>query len=89
MSDSDVKSGGRKATVILLNGDVTWLDLRFSDLVLFLDHNGCETSTPRRVTENVSDVVVSKHQRRAVVATSRVISKHIHLSSAGLPITAQ
>ena len=79
MSDSDVKSGSHKATVILLDSDITRLHVRASNLVLFLNHNRGEANTSSGMSENVSDIVVTKHQRRPVVTAKRMISKHVHL----------
>ena len=79
MSDSDVKSGSRKATAVLLDSDVTRLHVRASNLVFLLNHNRRETSTSSGMSENVSDVVVTKHQRRTVVTARGVITKHVHL----------
>ena len=79
MSDSDVKSGGRKAAVILLDGDVTRLHIGTSYLVLLFNHNRGETSTSSGMSKNVSDVIVAKHQRRTIVTTNCVISEDVHL----------
>ena len=79
MRDSDVKSGRRKAAMILLYCDVARFGLRAVDLVLFLDHDGRETSSSCRVPENVPDVVVAKHQGGTVEAAHRVIAENVHL----------
>ena len=89
MSDSDVKSRGRKAPVILLDCDIAWLLVRSSDLVLLLNHDRGETSTSSGMTENISDIVVAKHQRWTVMAARRVVSKHVHLRSAGFAVTGE
>ena len=62
MSDSDVKSLSRKATMVLLDGDVSGLGLGAINRVLLFDHDSCQTSSSGRVTKNISDVVVAKHQ---------------------------
>ncbi len=89
MSDSNIKSRGRKATVILLDSDIAWLLVRASDLVLLLNHNRGETSTSGGMTENVSDIVVAKHQRWTVMTARRVISEHVHLRSADCAVVAE
>ena len=48
--------------MILLDGDVSGLGLGAINLVLLFDHDSCQTSSSSRVTKNVSDVVVAKHQ---------------------------
>ena len=65
--------------MILLDGDVTRLHVRTSDLVLLFNHDRGETSTSSGMSKDVSDVVVAKHQRRPVVTTNRVIPEHVHL----------
>ena len=54
--------------MILLHGDVARLCFRAVNLVLLLNYNRRETSASGRVTKNVANVVVTKQQRRAVVA---------------------
>src|SRR5690349_18313071 len=82
VSDGDVKSGRRKATMVLLNCDVGRLRLRAVALVLLLNHNRREASSTCRVTKNVPDVVVAKHQGGSVEAAKRVIAEHVHLGTA-------
>src|SRR3954471_18863215 len=60
--DGDVKSGRRKATMVLLHCDVARFGLRAVDLVLLLDHDCRKSSSPCRVAKNVPDVVVTKDQ---------------------------
>ena len=86
MSDSDVKSRRREATVILLDSDIAWLRVRSSDLVLLLNHDSGETSASSGMAKNVPDIVVAKHQRRTVMTARRVVSKHVHLRSAAFAV---
>ena len=74
--------------MILLNSDVTWFCPRPSNLVLLLKDNGCETSTSGGVAKNVSDIVVTKQQRRPMVTASCVISEHVHLCIASFSLVA-
>src|SRR5690348_16188569 len=71
--------------MILLNSDVAWFCPRPSNLVLLLKDNGCETSTPGGVAKNVSDIVVTKQQRRPMVTARRVISEHVHSALQAFP----
>src|SRR5690348_1744952 len=74
--------------MILLNSDVAWFCPRPSNLVLLLKNNSCETSTSGGVAKNVSDIVVTKQQRRPMVTASRVISEHVHLCIASFSLVA-
>ena len=58
------------------------------NLVFLLDHNR-KTSASGCVTKNVANVVVTKQQRRAVVAARSVIPKDIHHIPAHLALTRQ
>ena len=68
--------------MVLLNCDVARFCFRAVDLVLFLNHDRREASSPCRVTKNVPDVVVTKHQGGSVEAAERVVAEHIHLGIA-------
>src|SRR3954470_15858552 len=72
--DGDVKSGRRKATMVLLHCDVARFGVRAVDLVLLLDHDRREACSPCRVTKNVPDVVVTKHQGGTM---SRVLGRDV------------
>jgi len=89
MRNGDVESRRRKAPTVLLHCDVAWFHQRSLNLVLFLDHDSREAGCSGRVTENVSDVVVAKHQRRTIVATGCVISVQVHHRTTGIAFIAE
>ena len=62
---------------MIVDGDVTRLHVRPSDLVLLLNHDRGETTSG--MSENVSDVIVAKHRRRTIVAANRVIPSVTHV----------
>jgi len=61
----------------------------FDPAIWFLNHDSGETSASGGMTENVSDIVVTEHQRWTVVATWCVISEHIHLGFASFPVVVE
>ena len=73
--------------MILLDSDVARFCLRAVDLVLLLNHDRRETSSPCRVTENVPDVVVTKHQGGSVETAERMVAEHVHLGTANRATT--
>src|SRR3954464_13308100 len=77
--DGDVKSGRRKATMVLLHCDVARFGVRAVDLVLLLEHDCRESSSPCRVAKNVPDVVVTKDQGGTVEAAHCMVAEHVHL----------
>src|SRR6185312_9552347 len=64
--------------MVLLNCDVARFCFRAVDLVLLLNHDRREASSPCRVTKNVPDVVVTKHQGGSREAAKRVVAEHVH-----------
>ena len=62
VGNGDVKSGGREATMVMLNSDVAGFDIGALNLMLLLSHNGTETSSSCRMAKNVANAVVTKQQ---------------------------
>jgi hypothetical protein len=61
VGNGDVKSGRRETTMVMLNSNVTRLDIGALNLVLLLSHNGTKTSSSCSVAKNVANAVVTKH----------------------------
>ena len=66
--------------MVVLGCDVVRFYLRAISLVFLFNHHRCGTGSSRCMTENVTYVVVTKHQRSAMVTAGSVVTKDVHFS---------
>ena len=71
--------------MVLLDSNVAGLSFGPCDLILLLRHHSRKSSTYGGVLQNVTDIVVTKHKRSAVMTTKSVVTKDVHLVPTSSP----